>query len=400
MLTQEQKKEFSDILETLGENLDITETQFKAAVTSYKTVGEWLSKGDSELANYNPEVKPQGSFILGTMIQPITEEDDLDIDLVCELTKKKESWTQYDLKQIVGNQLKSHKRFDDLLDDEGRRCWTLKYRQDSDNLKERYHMDILPSITSEGYETILNESYKRAFDIASVGVLGISITDNENVNYYTSKKTEEWLKSNPFGYAQWFFDRAQVNSLKMFSLNEAVQEVPVFQKEKLPLQRIVQILKRHRDMMYKDRKDKKDKPISIIITTLASLSYNKEINVLDAFENIISNMHLYIKDRNPITGKEEKYIANPVNPNENFADKWEEFPEREKRFYEWLEEVRKDFRNIISQAGKGLQFINESMKKPFGESIVLKSFNSYGIKKGASYSITNPKHKFYGIDEV
>lgn len=400
MLTQEQKKEFSDILESLGENLDISETQFKAAVTSYKTVGEWLSKDDSELADYAPQVKPQGSFILGTMIQPITDEDDLDIDLVCELTKKKESWTQYDLKQIVGNQLKAHKRFDDLLDDEGRRCWTLKYRQDSENLKERYHMDILPSITSEGYETILNESYKRAFSITNVDELGISITDNESLNYKTSKRTEEWLKSNPFGYAQWFFDRAQVDSLKMFSLHEAVQEVPVFQKEKLPLQRIVQILKRHRDMMYKDRKDKKDKPISIIITTLASLSYNKEINILDALENVINSMHLYIKDRNPITGKEVRYIANPVNPSENFADKWEEFPEREKRFYEWLEELRKDFRNIISQAGKGLHFINESMSKPFGESLVKSSFNSYGIKKGISYSTTNPKHKFYGIDEI
>lgn len=40
MLTQEEKKQFSEILETLGETLDITETQYNAAVSSYSAVGE------------------------------------------------------------------------------------------------------------------------------------------------------------------------------------------------------------------------------------------------------------------------------------------------------------------------------------------------------------------------
>ena len=39
MLTQEEKKQFSEILETLGETLDITETQYNTAVSSYGAVG-------------------------------------------------------------------------------------------------------------------------------------------------------------------------------------------------------------------------------------------------------------------------------------------------------------------------------------------------------------------------
>lgn len=89
MLTTEQKKQFSEILEELGKTLDITETQHNAAVNSYEFVGNWLADSNSLLAPYKPEILPQGSFMLGTMIQPVNENDELDIDLVCRLEGKK-----------------------------------------------------------------------------------------------------------------------------------------------------------------------------------------------------------------------------------------------------------------------------------------------------------------------
>ncbi len=388
MLTLEQKEQFNEILESLGENLDITETQFNAAVTSYKSVGSWLSKDDSELARYNPIIKPQGSFILGTMIKPISDDDDLDIDLVCELSKKNASWTQFDLKKIVGDQLKANKKMDDLLDEEGRRCWTLKYRQQSDNVNEKYHMDILPAITMEGYNVILDEA--KTFSAKEVNKLSISITDKESENYYTSTIPENWHKSNPFGYAKWFFSKATLQqSRKMYSLNESVRPVPNFQKERFPLQRVVQILKRHRDIFYKDKseKERKSKPISIIITTLASRAYQGEKDILEALNKVINSMHNYIEDHNPNTGENEKWIGNPINNLENFADKWKDFPERETHFYDWLDKVKKDIQDIKSQADRGISFINESMNKPFGEKLIEKTFSN--IKNKSSLNSTS-----------
>lgn len=154
MLTQEEKKQFSEILETLGETLDITETQYNAAVSSYGAVGEWLAKPESSLAQYKPVVRPQGSFMLGTMIKPICEEDDLDIDLVCELTGKNPQWTQYYLKQAVGNRLKANETYKNMLDEEGRRCWTLMYSN-----SVNYHMDILPSLVCNGYNIVLEKAF-------------------------------------------------------------------------------------------------------------------------------------------------------------------------------------------------------------------------------------------------
>lgn len=372
MLSTEQKKQFNEILEELGSNLDISETQHKAIETSYQAVGDWLSKEDSELAPYNPIISPQGSFRLGTLIKPINEQDDLDIDLVCELTGKKASWTQADLKKAVGDRLKAHDTYKKMLDQEGRRCWTLIYSETAN-----YHMDVLPSIVSEGYKVLLERAYS---DVQQTDVnnLAIRITDNKLANYRYETDTNEWLKSNPFGYSKWFFSRATLDGIRLFSLKESVNPLPDFQTQKTPLQRVVQILKRHRDMMFNGDSEK---PISIIITTLAARAYNKQGNVLDALNDVINNIHLYIEERyDPIKKIYYKFIGNPVNPEENFADKWRENPQKEEKFYKWVAQVKHDIQNTSQQTGFRIQ---ESLSKAFGEVAVAKVFTNIGYRTQA-----------------
>ncbi|WP_347160132.1 nucleotidyltransferase [Pontibacter chitinilyticus] len=377
MLTKEQKTEFSEILEELGNTLDISETQFNAAVESYNAVGNWLCADDSLLKPFSPTIKPQGSFLIGTTIQPYDENQDLDIDLVCELSGKNERWTQKDLKVIVGGQLEKHKTYRSLLDEEGRRCWTLKYRENSKR-NDQYHMDILPAVIAFGYTVLLEKAFSNV-TTNHVDHLAISITDREEGNYNTEKRPEYWLKSNPFGYAKWFIDQATVpgSSIRMFSLNEAVKPTPKYQRERMPLQRVVQILKRHRDMMFKDDKEK---PISIIITTLAAYAYEKQTNVLEALVDVIDRMHLFIKTKyDPITGEFYRCVENPVNDKENFADKWRETPAKETKFMRWLEKVKEDISNATAQRGN--HNIMESLSKAFGKNEITRTFTNIGERK-------------------
>ena len=369
MLTIEQKNQFSEILEELGNTLDITETQYKAVVKSYEAVGTWLSKEDSSLAPYSPEILPQGSFILGTMVKPVHDKDDLDIDLVCQLKGKNPNWTQKDLKTKVGDQLKSNEKYRNMLKVEGKRCWTLVY-SDSAN----YHMDVLPSIVNSGYRMILEKAFTDT-ELKDIDNLAIRITDKKEDNYYTETDHLEWLKSNPFGYARWFYQQATLDFVKSFSINESIKPVPTYQKEKLPLQRVVQILKRHRDMMFDGNENK---PISMIITTLAAQAYNKETNIIEALLNIVSNITKYILDFNPYTGEKMKWIANPVNFQENFADKWVINQVKQNTFYEWVKQVNIDIQNSIGK--RGLHLIQESLEKPFGKDVITKAFSNYGEK--------------------
>ncbi|MGO1597091.1 MAG: nucleotidyltransferase domain-containing protein [Sphingobacterium sp.] len=390
-----QKEQFTDILETLAENLSITETQHNAAVKSYNAVGNWLSKDDSLLMPYNPQVKPQGSFIIGTTIQSINPDDDIDLDIVCELHGKGNDWTQSDVKRIVGQQLSSHMTYESILDDEGRRCWTLKYRAESDR-NDKYHMDILPSVISHDYEILLEKSFSNLGE-KDYDSLILSITDRERLDYYSETDPLCWLQSNPFGYAKWFMRKVYLYDgprKKSFSLNEAVQPTPKYQEERLPLQRVVQLLKRHRDVMFLDEKEeevRKQKPISCIITTLAARSYRGEVNVFDALSGIIYRMEGEIEWQIDERGKKYEWISNPVNNAENFADRWnDEGSVRRENFYRWLSRIKKDMNEAQSQ--RGLNNISESLKKSFGNESVCKTFSQIGER---AKLLTEQKSNYY-----
>lgn len=368
MLTETQSTAFSKILEELGGTLDISKDQYEAAVRSYQFVGEWLAAKDSSLSPYKPEILPQGSFLLGTMIKPVGEEDELDVDLVCRLLGKQNHWSQWHLKQAVGDRIKQHGTLKRLLDEEGRRCWTLQYADEA-----RFHLDILPAIVCDNFVVMLEKAFS-ANEIEDAQQLAIRITDKETSNYYTDKDTGFWLRSNPFGYALWFSDRATLDMQKAVLLSEGVKPVPRYTNKKLPLQRIVQILKRHRDIMF-DGDD--NKPISIIITTLAARAYQKQTDIALGLLDVVARMPSMIEERwDAELQRFIKWIANPVNPEENFADKWPDNPRKEANFYNWISKVSKDLQQAMGQ--QGLHRIQESLSAPFGREVVRKAFSNLG----------------------
>lgn len=401
--TVEKRKELNNLFQQIAEGLDITETQFNNLVRSYNAVGKYLEEDDSFKA-YRPVVTPQGSLRLGTIIQPITEGGNIDVDLVYRLNGKSSIWTQKDIKQLVGKRLKDHGTYSGMLDkEEGRRCWTLLYRQDSENAKERYHMDILPSVSDSEFNRRYESIRIREYSPQTIDQIAIRITDNKEPNYGRSTDITEWLKSNPDGYALWFAHRCKSVTEKRENLFEAVMPIGKYVKEKTILQRIVQILKRHRDIMFKDDEDK---PISIIITTLAGRSYNGESSLLEGLYNVIGSMESHIK-RNP---NGEFVISNPVNPEENFADKWPTHPKRKENFFKWLRQVKSDVENIMN--ARGLQ-LRENVGSAFGEEFSKKMFNSMadqhkqtainaGIKVGTTGVLgsvgktLNAKNTFFG----
>lgn len=364
ILSKEQKEEFKDILETLGESLDITQTQYDKLTRSYKAVGEFL-QNDPDFEPYKPIVSPQGSLRLGTIIQPINPNDDLDVDLVYRLSEKNPMWTQKDIKDKLGARLKGSDRYAPMIDKkEGRRCWTLLYRDNSDNPKEKYHMDILPSVADSKYAERMTRLFSENFSAQTVDQISIRITDKEAKDYATSTRKEDWLRSNPDGYALWFANRCKADeTVKLMA--EAVVPVEKYNKEKTVLQRIVQVLKRHRDMMFYN--DTEDKPISIIITTLAARAYNGEQNLLEGLVNVVDNLEKSITKNE----RGEDVVSNPVNPEENFADKWPTHPKRRENFYKWLTTVKKDLHEILDGANR-IQ-IQTTMGRVFGRDMIAKA---------------------------
>ena len=355
----------NDLLDNIGQVLDITQAQHELVESRYTAVANQLSQEGSQLSLYRPEILPQGSFLLGTMIRPVIEDDELDVDLVCRLTGKKSDWVQKNLKDVVKDQLLfNNDDYKRMLDEEGNRCWTLIYSGD------KFHLDILPALVGNNNHVNLSERSFSNLDKSDLENISLRITDRREHNYTTEINPNYWLKSNPFGYAAWFKERSKIGYLRTVLLSESVTPLPGYKKVKEPLVRVVQILKRHRDIMFGGDENK---PISIIITTLAAKAYNKEENVVDALVNILANMHLHMKKvYSPKHYKEIWWIGNPVNDEENFADKWPNESDKEDKFFEWLEKAKYDFaalRNMDPNAAYrvlknilGTRAVNEAYK--------------------------------------
>ncbi len=312
--------ELSNLLNNIGEVLDIPESKYIEARDRYNAVSDWLSAEESQLKQYLPEIYPQGSFKLGTVVKPVGR-DEYDIDLVCFLSNLKTSdITQAELKKMVGDRLKAKETYEKMLLPEGRRCWTLDYANE-------FHMDILPSIADSDFR-LRGRYYRHA----------ILITDQEKIK----EGGLEWLSSNPKGYAEWFmkcqektFRKSRLVLMEAKQLKD-IEAIPEY-RVRTPLQRTIQLLKRHRDLYFDG---KEHKPISMIITTLAARAYidSEETDLYQALYDILRNMPNYIQQSN---GKYE--IFNPVNEEENFADKWEEIPLLPEAFYRWHEAIVRDF---------------------------------------------------------
>jgi hypothetical protein len=190
----------------------------------------------------------------------------------------------------------------------------------------------------------------------------------------------------------------------------AAEDVPEY-KVKTPLQRAIQILKRHRDFHFQDDEDR---PISVIITTLAANAYNNQASLLDALLTLVRDMPKYIEARRK-NGKAVSWVPNPVNDDENFADKWENNPEREAKFRKWLEKVDDDLTAALR--GGGIHKIVDLLGTSLGRTTVTKAAASLGHQAktdrqtgtlkmasrsgmlGAVGDVTVKEHTFYGVDE-
>lgn len=366
---------FSQLLEAIAEELNIPESYFKQAVERYESIGEWLERDKSRVAQFRPEIYPQGSFRLGTVIRPISDRDEYDLDLVSELSLDKGTVTQQMLKNLVGQEIKSYAHAKNIKSPvkEGKRCWTLDY---SDVVQ--FHIDILPAIPdAEMFKQLLEENkqlLEEKGDIPSNWLdLAIAITDNTHHNY--DRIDFEWPRSNPRGYAEWFRScmKTRFDIIRIAYLMERqVEDVPDY-KIKTPLQQSIQICKRHRDIWFEENKlhyHEKAKPISIIPTTLAARAYDNEADLQEALWNIVSNMHKHIE--RDINGA--ACILNPVDPLENFADKWREDPIREKCFQDWLEQLQEDLRKAFESSD--IQLAGESLKSCLGENMVDKALRN------------------------
>jgi len=332
------------IIEALVAALEIPPGAYDKAHERYKDLGTWFCEGP--LKDNKPRIYAQGSFRLGTVIRPLNEDESYDLDVGCRLEAgiTKHTHTQENLKTLIGDEVEAYRKARQIKKEleEKHRCWCLEY---ADEL--RFSEDIVPSIPEEMTkqaslaEAMVKHGLARGL-AEDVSHHSGNITDNRQANYRYIDSN--WQISNSEGYAKWFESRMEIaaglmEKVAIMAKQAKVEKLPAW-KWKTPLQKAIQLLKRHRDSLFAKNPD--SKPISIIITTLAAAAYRGEENTTSALERILADMDRYILPTPPC-------VPNPVNPSEDFADKWRK-PKYanlnlEGNFHSWLKQARADFQN-------------------------------------------------------
>lgn len=377
------------IINEVLNSLDIPDSAYETAKRRYEDLGDWFKRPEARCHKLDPHIYPQGSFRLGTVIRPLNPDEEYDLDLGCRLRSgvTKATHTQQQLKQLVGADLEDYRTARGIIEalEEMHRCWRLKY---ADTLK--FHLDSVPSIPESAAgkqfiaEAMIRGGLVENLAKALTDFTG-AITDDRHPNY--KALCEDWRISNSEGYARWFEFRMKM--AKTFLENRAIQarmatvdDLPIY-RWKSPLQRCVQLLKRHRDVMFTEQPE--SKPISIIITTLSGRAYNGEAEIDDALNAILSTMESLVNPTMP-------RVPNPVNPAEDFADKWSDpkcqHLQLENSFKLWVRQARADF-SAIGNA-RDPKLIVERARECFGINLGTEGL-AEKLGLGAAAIVTPPK---------
>lgn len=351
------EEKLGKIFNALAEEINITQTMLDKAVTAYIALGDHIKTANE---NWDINVYPQGSFELGTVVKPLNDEEQYDVDLV--VLVKQPEFSAEELRTNIRALLESHGRYEDKIQDK-KPCIRIQYADSS-----QFHMDI-----------------------ASAKKNGQSMGTTIEIARYDGDYKYYYAPSNPKGYVEWFkkvmkYDKILLEKRAMFEKAETEIEKLNLTKFRTPLQKAIQILKRHRNI-YFDNRNSEDGPSSIIITTLCGLSYeysspntDKKENTYVTIRNMLTNFDRFIRF-DEIKGWN---MMNPSMTNENFLKKWNENFAIKDAFYDWIRQARID---ILINPEKFIETDQTELRagiyKSFGESVGREALLKYGEEIGA-----------------
>ncbi len=336
MITLENKvTQIDDLLDKMAEEVQLDSTRSERMKSSYEAIKKWVEDDDTFFKPYSYDVYPHGSVRILTTVKPIGK-DEFDLDIAIHL----KSNTPHTPQRIY-NELKRRLEENGLYKGKielKNRCIRLNYSGD-------FHMDILPGIQ------------ENAFDQNK-----IKVPDRELGN---------WVSSNPRGYAEWFIGKA--NLVKESSLEKAMraEKIPTDNfRNKKPLQRAVQLIKRYRDIYFQEGDTYKTS--SIILTTIAGQFYQGEESIFNTVDNIITTIRTKVNQ--PI-GRLK--IVNPVNSAEDFTDKWDKEPEYYEAFKKFANHLYTEWQKLKKE--NGVPEEGAIMKGLFGDDIFRKAQTSQSM---------------------
>jgi hypothetical protein len=319
-------QQLDDLLNRIAERLQLDDTRRASAERSYNAVSEWIEADSGFFKNVPFDIYPQGSYRIGTNVKPLQGEE-FDLDIVIHMTIPYERFDPLKVLNELERRLREHGQYKTMLKRKNR-CIRIVYA----NL---FHIDILPGFQESALD--------------------------QNRIVVPDRSLKDWTPSNPKGYAEWFQSKyirqEQLLLEKALRAEDLPEQIPYHLMQ--PLQRAVQLIKRYRDIYFKNNQDLATS--SIILTTIAGLFYNGEQSEYEAIKGIVNRAN----DAAIRLNGQVLRIVNPANSNEVFSDKWVNEPKLYHSFIRFMADFKKLWDKI--EGTKGIHGIIDILKEMFGE---------------------------------
>lgn len=184
-------KAAEDFLEDLAKSFQIPDSRYEEAEQRYKSVANWLKRPESTLKSANPDVYSQGSFALGTVVKPVSEDEDYDIDMVCAFEIDRAKISQEQIKNALKHELAGYaKKYSMEEPEPHRRCVRLNYADGA-----QFHLDATPATPDGARQRLLLD----AGGLNSEWIdLAVAITDEKHFAFKVP--THDW----PHSKSPWF----------------------------------------------------------------------------------------------------------------------------------------------------------------------------------------------------
>jgi hypothetical protein len=305
--------------------LQLTDTQIARMESAYKTIGAWLEHPGSPLAIYRPLIYGQGSAAIGTTVRPWGRTE-FDLDFVLEVAFF--PGTPMELYELLLKRLGENGTYAKMIEPK-RRCIRLNYEGD-------FHVDVLGSRSA----------------LRPIIAGSIEIPDRTTPT--------QWKDSNPRGYADWFIGRSRTAAEARLLARALPLPTDWAADAKTVLQRIVQLAKRHRDVVFGDNDSA---PRSVVLTTLQATVYRGQLSLYEAMAESLDLLVAEIEKAKP----SRLVVLNPMNPAEDFSEKWNEDPRSYSAFTGWATSYRDRFHAL--RYVQGLDALTNALAGLFGEDV-------------------------------
>lgn len=213
-------------------------------------------------------------------------------------------------------------------------------------------------------------------------VPGNTEADGQGKLEVPDRELMDWKASSPIPYMHWL-DAATKKEITLESIAalsrkalamDAATQAPLPEYEQYidsdPLRAAIKLLKRHRDEWAVRSGDPKHRPISAVITTLATRAYEdvaadshqRPRKPLEAILEIVGNMAQYIRYEGG-----QYQVCNPQDGGENFAEKWNRADEGSayvQAFYQWHASAIESM-SIGLQEFPSAEAFNDAVKERF-----------------------------------